>query len=93
KIGVPAVARIFTPFSDQTTRVEDYGDHLLFYIDRCAMSGMRTSERPICYIAIGILQESLRWVSGGLEFRIEEIECIAMGAKSCVFKIDKAPIK
>ncbi|MCA9975441.1 MAG: 4-vinyl reductase [Anaerolineales bacterium] len=93
KIGVPAVARIFTQFSDQTSRVEEYDDHFLYYIDRCSMCWGREATRPICYIAVGILQESLRWVSGGLEFRIEEIECIAMGAKSCVFKIDKDPIK
>jgi predicted hydrocarbon binding protein len=53
----------------------------------------RKTDRPICYIAVGILQEALRWVSGGLEFRIEELECIGMGAESCVFRIDKEPIK
>lgn len=93
RIGVPAVARIFTQFSDQTSRVEDRGDHFFYYIDRCSMCWGRQTDRPICYIAIGILQEALRWVSGGLEFRIEELECIAMGAESCIFKIDKEPIK
>lgn len=93
KIGVPAVARIFTQFSDQSSRVEEYDDHFLYYIDRCSMCWGREASRPICFIAVGILQESLRWVSGGLEFRIEEVECIAMGAKSCVFRIDKDPIK
>lgn len=93
KIGVPAVARIFTQFSDQTSRVEDQNDHFLYYIDRCSMCWQRKTDRPICYIAVGILQEALRWVSGGLEFRIEELDCIAMGAESCVFKIDKEPIK
>lgn len=93
KIGVPAVARIFTQFSDQSSRVEEYDDHFLYYIDRCSMCWGREATRPICYIAVGILQESLRWVSGGLEFRIEEIECIAMGAASCIFRIDKDPIK
>lgn len=93
KIGVPAVARIFTQFSDQISRVEEFEDHFLYYIDRCSMCWGRESDRPICYIAVGILQESLRWVSGGLEFRIEQTECIAMGATSCVFRIDKDPIK
>jgi hypothetical protein len=93
KIGVPAVARIFTQFSDQNSRVVDQGDHFLYYIDQCSMCWERKTDRAICYIAVGILQEALRWVSGGLEFRIEEIECIAMGAESCVFRIDKEPIK
>lgn len=93
KIGVPAVARIFTQFSDQSSRVEEFDDHFLYYIDRCSMCWERHTDRPICFIAVGILQEALRWVSGGLEFRVEETECIAMGADACVFKIDKEPIK
>jgi predicted hydrocarbon binding protein len=51
------------------------------------------TDRPVCYIAVGLLQEALRWVSGGLEFRVDEVECTGMGAKACVFKIDKEPIK
>ncbi len=93
KIGVPAVARIFTQFSDQTSRVEEYDDHFLYYIERCSMCWGRECDKPIGYIAVGILQESLRWLSGGLEFRVEELECIAAGAKSGVFRIDKEPIE
>ena len=93
KIGIPALARIFTQFSDQTSRVEDKGDHFLYYIDRCSICWGRQTDRPICYIAIGILQEALRWVSGGLEFRVDEIACVGTGADACIFKIDKEPIK
>lgn len=93
RIGVPAVARIFTQFSDQISRVEDHGDYFLYYIDRCSMCWGRKCDRPVGYIAVGILQETLRWVSGGLEFRVEELECIGMGAEHGVFRIDKEPIR
>jgi hypothetical protein len=93
KIGVPAVARIFTQFSDQTSWVEEQDDHFLYYINPCSMCWGRHTDRPVCYIAVGLLQEALRWVSGGLEFRVDEIECSAMGANACLFKIDKEPIK
>jgi predicted hydrocarbon binding protein len=93
KIGLPAMARVFTQFSDQISRVVGFDDHYLYYIDRCPVCWGRTSDRPICYVAVGLLQEGLRWVSGGLEFRVEEIECVAMGADSCIFKIDKEPIR
>ena len=93
RIGVPAVARIFTQFSDQISRVEDHDDHFLYYSDRCSMCWQRETDRTVGFIAAGILQETLRWVSGGLEFRVEEIECIAMGAESGVFRIDKEPIR
>ena len=93
KIGIPAVARIFTQFSDQTSWVEEHDDHFLYYISPCSMCWGRKTDRPVCYIAVGLLQEALRWVSGGLEFRVDEVECTGMGAKACVFKIDKEPIK
>lgn len=93
KIGVPAVARIFTQFSDQKSWVEEHPDHFMYYISPCSMCWGRHTDRPVCFIAVGILQEALRWVSGGLEFRVDEIECVSMGAKACVFRIDKEPIK
>ncbi len=93
KIGVPAVARIFTQFSDQTSRVDEQDTHFIYHIDRCSMCWGRTTDRPVCFIAVGILQESLRWVSGGMEFRVEQIECHAMGDDHCVFRIDKEPIR
>lgn len=93
KIGIPAIARIFTQFSDQTSYVEEGDECYYYYIDRCSMCWGRQHSRPIGYAAIGILQEALRWVSGGLEFRIEEEECICMGAKRGVIKIDKEPIR
>ncbi|MCI0397125.1 MAG: 4-vinyl reductase [Chloroflexi bacterium] len=93
KIGLPAMARVFSQFSDQVTRVESFDDHHLYYIDRCPVCWGRESDRQICYVAVGLLQEGLRWVSGGLEFRVEELECIAAGAPACTFKIDKEPIK
>jgi len=93
KIGVPAVARIFAQFSDQSSTVEEKDDHFLYTIDRCSECLGQKTERPVCYIAVGILQETLRWVSGGLEFRVDQIECKAMGHDACVFKIDKDPIR
>jgi predicted hydrocarbon binding protein len=41
---------------------------------------------------MGLLQEGLRWVSGGKEFRVDEVACIATGATSCAFHVYKEPI-
>jgi hypothetical protein len=92
RIGLPALARVFTQFSDQISYVEDHGDHYLYYIDRCPVCWGRQSDRPICYVATGLLQEGLRWVSGGRMYRVEEIDCLAAGGKSCLFKVDKTPV-
>jgi hypothetical protein len=93
RIGLPAMARIFTQFSDQISRVETHEDHHLYYIDRCPVCWGRSSDSPICFVATGLLQEGLRWVSGGLEFRVEEIECSAAGGSACIFKIGKEPVR
>lgn len=92
KMGIPAVASIFTNFSDQLSVVEEYDDHYLYVIKKCSMCWNRTSDKPCCHIATGILQEALRWVSGGREFRIVETKCHAMGAEFCEYVIYKEPI-
>lgn len=92
KMGLPAMAGVFTQVSDQISRVEEKDDHFLYYIDRCPVCWGRKTDKPVCHAATGLLQEGLRWVSGGKEFRVDEIECIAMGAKSCVFAVYKEPV-
>ena len=55
-------------------------------------AGNAPVNRYICYGAVGILQEGLRWASGGKDFKVEEVECQAMGADNCVFHIYKEPL-
>jgi hypothetical protein len=93
RIGLPALARIFNQFSDQISRVENFDDHFIYFIDRCPVCWGRQSDRAICFVATGLLQESLRWVSGGEEFRVEETSCIAAGSDSCRFWIEKTPLR
>ncbi len=93
KIGLPAVARIFTQFSDQTSYVEELDTHFIYTIERCSICWGRETDLPTCYISVGILQETLRWVSNELDFRVEQTQCKAMGDDVCAFRIDKEPIK
>lgn len=92
KIGIPAMAKIFSTVSDQKTRVEEKDDHFLYIIEKCPVCWDRKSDKPTCHVAVGLLQEGLRWVSGGNEFRVGETKCHAMGDEHCVFKIEKEPI-
>lgn len=92
RIGLPAMAKVFTQFSDQISHVERNGECYLYYIDRCPVCWGRTSDRRVCYVAVGLLQEGLRWVSGGHDFRVDEIECVAAGGDACIFRIDKDPL-
>jgi predicted hydrocarbon binding protein len=91
KVGVRAMAETFTKISDQITRVEEDEEKFTYIIERCPVCWGRKTSRPVCFQAIGLLQEGLRWVSGGKDFKVEEILCIAKGDPTCTFIIEKEP--
>lgn len=93
KAGLPAVAKVFDSLSDQTSFVRDPGgDHYHYVIERCSMCWGRKVERPGGFIAAGIIEEALRWLSGGRTFRVDQISCMSMGEPNCTFQVYKAPI-
>ncbi len=93
KIGLPSMAKIFSQVSDQHTTTRDDGSSFIYTIHRCPVCWGRTgSDKPVCFIAVGMLQEGLRWVSGGSEFRVNESQCVAKGDEVCEFVIQKTPI-
>ena len=92
KAGTPAMAMVFTKFSDQRTTVEDRGDYYSYTIHVCPVCWGRQADRPVCFAAKGVIEEGLHWLSGGLKFRVEETECVAMGNETCTFAIYKEPI-
>lgn len=93
RIGLPAMARIFTQVSDQHSTVQEFDNEFIYTIHRCPVCwGRKDQDKPVCFIAVGLLQEGLRWVSGGHEFRVYETKCVSMGNDICEFIIQKAPI-
>jgi predicted hydrocarbon binding protein len=92
RVGLPAEAKIFSTFSDQTSRVEDRGDRFVYVIERCPVCWGRHADRPICHGAVGLLQGGLHWVSGGKDFKVVETHCHAMGHENCQFDVYKEPL-
>jgi len=93
RIGLPAFAKIFTQLTDQHTTVEEKDNEFIWTIHRCPVCwGRSGSDKPVCFIATGLLQEALKWVSGGNEFRVNESKCVAMGDPVCEFVIQKEPL-
>jgi len=92
KAGIPAMAKVFSQVSDQKSTVEDRGDFYAYIMNPCPVCWGRTADRPICFAAKGLLEEGLHWLSGGRKFRVEEIECVAMGQPTCTCAIYKEPI-
>ncbi len=93
RIGVPAMAKIFSQLSDQLSTVEEKDNEFVYTIHKCPVCwGRHNADKPVCFIATGLLQEGLKWVSGGNEFRVNESKCVAIGDEVCEFIIQKEPI-
>ncbi len=93
RVGVPALANIFTQFSDQISNVYDEGtDKIIYTIERCPMCWGRKVDKPVCYMGLGLLQEGLSWLSGGREFKVDMTTCIGKGDDKARYVIFKEPI-
>ena len=93
RIGLPAMAKIFSQVSDQLSTVEEKDNEFIYTIHKCPCCWGRSGvDKPVCFIAVGLLQESLKWVSGGNEFRVNESKCVALNDPVCEFVIQKDPI-
>ncbi len=92
RVGIPAMARIFTQISDQKSVVEDAGGEFIYTIYKCPTCWGRHGDKPLCHAGAGLLLEALKWVSGGHEFRVTETRCVAVGDPVCVYSINKEPL-
>jgi predicted hydrocarbon binding protein len=92
KIGVPAIAKIFNSITDQISNVSDEGAYYLYTLERCSMCYGRKTDKPCCHTAVGILQEALKWVSGGNEFKVDIETCMACGDDIGRLRIYKDPM-
>jgi bacteriochlorophyll 4-vinyl reductase len=92
KLGLPAEAKIFSTFSDQTSYVQEESDRYVYVIERCPVCWGRHADRPVCHAAVGLLQGGLHWVSGGKDFKVVETACKAMGDDDCRFDVYKEPL-
>jgi len=92
RVGLRGLAATYTKFSDLTATLTENDEHFIYSIHKCPICWGRTSDRPVCFGAIGILEEGLRWVSEGQSFPIEEVACHAAGDEDCVFHVGKTPL-
>jgi predicted hydrocarbon binding protein len=92
RIGLPTLARVLAHVSDQENFVEETDEAFIYRISRCPICWGRQADAPVCYLATGLLEEGLRWISGGRSFQVVEEKCIAVGDEVCEFHIDPSPI-
>ena len=90
--GANSFAGLFNKHTDQRVRVEEFDTTILWHIELCPLCWERTSDGPVCHLAVGLLQEALYWLSGGKVFSVEEIACHARGDERCTILIQKTPL-
>jgi predicted hydrocarbon binding protein len=92
KITLTVMAQTFRTISDQVSKVTEEADSFIFENETCSMCWHRTSSQPCCHIAGGVLVAALHWATGK-NYRVTETQCMAMGAPTCRFVVDKQPIE
>ena len=89
--GTKSFADLFNKHTDQKVRVEEKANKIFWHIERCPLCWGRTTDEPVCHLAVGLLQESLYWLSGGKVFDVKETTCIAQDDADCTIVIDTIP--
>jgi len=92
RLALGALAHIFTHFSDQTAWLDESERVFRFVVDPCAMAWGVRAERPMCQMVVGLLQECVRWASGGLDYAVRETHCRAVEGGACIFVVNKQPV-
>jgi predicted hydrocarbon binding protein len=92
-LGLAFFAKFFNTVSDQRVTVDENDTEWHWNIVRCPMCTGRTSNSPVCHLAVGVLQGALEnFADPNKRFRITPVECIAMGHERGQIVIEKTPI-
>ncbi|MBI4771706.1 MAG: 4-vinyl reductase [Chloroflexi bacterium] len=92
RVGLDVFARVFNQFTDQVVRLSEDDEHHLWVIERCPVCWGRHTDEPCCHLAVGLLDESIYWGTGGRRYNGRETLCVAKGDATCTIAIDKRPI-
>jgi len=89
RIGFEVLAEVFNRYSDQHVTLGEDKTSYFWVIDRCGFCQGRHTQQPACSLVVGLLEESLYWVSGGKHFEVEEVTCMATGDPTCTIIVSR----
>ena len=70
--------------------LEDRGDKIAYVTETCSLCAGKEANAHICWTFGGVIQGLLSWQTGK-ELEIDEVQCRAQGAPTCVWEISKKP--
>jgi predicted hydrocarbon binding protein len=82
----------FNQQTDQKVFLKETEHKILWQIEQCPWCWGRHEIEPVCQFTVGMLQETLYWVSGGKSYNVVEETCIAQGDPACLIVIDRIPL-
>jgi len=82
----------FNQHTDQVVCLRESEEKIFWEIEQCPWCWGRKGTEPLCQFAVGMVQESLFWVSGGKFYNVVEETCIAQGDSACLIVIDRIPL-
>lgn len=92
-IGLEFFSKFFNTVSDQKVVIKQDDENWYWIITRNPLAWGRTSDSPVSYLAVGVLQGALGWVSEGRKWRIQQTMCTATGDSIDVITIEKTPVE
>ena len=89
KVGLAALATTVSDLCCEPFLASEDEEAWIWRVHVCPVCWQRHNEGPACYFVIGLLQEFVSTISGGKLHNVVETECLAAGAASCTFRVDK----
>jgi predicted hydrocarbon binding protein len=86
-----ALTDFFNRQTDQRVLLKESEYKILWQVEQCPWCWGRHEFEPVCQFMVGMLQETLYWVSGGKSYNVVEETCIAQGEPACLIVIDRVP--
>lgn len=93
RLGMGVLAEILNRYSDQRVRLAENAASHLWIMERCGLCWGWQTTYPACSLAVGLLQETLYWATGGRLFEVEEVTCTALGDPACMLRIGRTPLE
>jgi predicted hydrocarbon binding protein len=82
----------FNQHTDQAVSLIETEHKILWQVEQCPWCWGRHGVEPLCQFTVGMLQETLYWVSGGKFYNVLEETCIAQGDSACLVVIDRVSL-
>ena len=92
KAGAEGFLEIFKRYTHQVILYEEEPESFLWHVESCPLCWGRKTDSPCCHLGVGLVQESLYWLSGGKNFVVEELSCFARGDSRCTFAVARKPL-